>query len=49
MIASSWKYLIVGIIGLFTGILMNQKYSCKKPLLESRIGAPHNIGVARGA
>jgi len=48
MIASSWNYLIVGIIGFFTRISMNQKYSCEKPLLQSRIGAPHNIGVARG-
>jgi len=49
MIASPWNYLIVGMIGLFTGISMNQKCSCKKPLLQSRIGAPHNIGVARGS
>jgi len=32
MMASSWNYLIAGIIGLFTGIFMNQKYLCKKPL-----------------
>jgi len=46
MIASSWNYLTVGIIVFFTGISMSQKYSCNKPLW---IGAPHNIGVARGA
>jgi len=49
MIASSWTYLIVGITGIFTGISMNQKYLCKKPLLQSRIGAPHNKGIAKEA
>jgi len=46
MIALSWNYLIAWVIGLFTGISMKKKTHARNQIMQSRIGATHNIGVA---
>ena len=47
MIATFWNYRIAGVIVFFSGISMKIKLM-QETIRESRIGAPHNISVARG-
>jgi len=48
MIASSWNYLMARVIRLFTGISMKKKKLMQETIMQSRIGALPNIGIAMG-
>jgi len=39
---------MAGVIRLFTGISMKKKKLMQETIMQSRIGAPPNIGIAMG-